>query len=70
MDEKAPTDAFGAPQTSPELQQRATAGEEVWQQLGLQFLWICVVQGVVIGACGASASSSAAKRLSCSAEPT
>ena len=62
-----------APAPSPLVSQRANAGEEVWHQLGLQFLWICIVQAVVIGACGASsrcralgASDAAAPRRSAS----
>jgi hypothetical protein len=42
-----------APAPSALVTQRANAGEEVWHQLGLQFLWICVVQAAVIGVCGA-----------------
>ena len=42
-----------APAPAALVTQRANAGEEVWHQLGLQFLWICVVQAAVIGVCGA-----------------
>jgi hypothetical protein len=48
-----------APSLTPSLDDRATAGEEVWAQLSRQFAWICVVQASVCVVCGACSGSDA-----------
>jgi hypothetical protein len=36
--------------------ERVVAGHEVWHELTLQFMYLCIVQGCVIGLCSASLS--------------
>ncbi len=45
--------SLGAPASGPTLVDRASAGEEVWNQLSRQFVWVCVAQAGITGVCGA-----------------